>query len=219
MTFLGVDLGWHGRPSGVARLMPFRTGRLATHAEVLEWIDQQAGTGPAVVAVDAPLVIPNKAGMRPAEKAMHRAFGRYHAGCYPSHQGMPFAENVRLFSHSLLDRGFAHLGREPRGQIEVHPHAASVQLFRLDRIIKYKRGTVAERRMGLERFRGLLEGLLREPLPAVPSRGSSLKAVEDMLDASLCAYLAWNWWHSGEAGNQVFGDAEQGYIVVPNRAS
>lgn len=219
MTFLGVDLGWQGRPSGVSRLQPYEAMRLDHHDDVLDWIRRRSAEGGAVVAVDAPLVIPNASGMRPVEKEMHREFGRFHAGCYPAHLGMPFAAGVTRFSHTLGEMGFDHLGRDFRGQLEVHPHAATVQLFGLDRIIKYKRGPVSERRAGLQRLRELVATLIPGDLPHVPEGGKALKEAEDMIDASLCAYLAWNWWRYGESRNRVFGNTTEGYIVVPNRAS
>jgi hypothetical protein len=79
--------------------------------------------------------------------------------------------------------GFQHGPRmearaEGRFQIEVHPHAASVSLFGLDRIVKYKRGTREVRAAGLRRLRGLmlarlpvLDPALPLRLPTVPSRG------------------------------------------------
>jgi predicted RNase H-like nuclease len=63
-VFLGVDLGWYGKPSGLAsigldgsvvRVLNF--ARLETVDEILEWIQSEAGSGAAVVAVDAPPVI------------------------------------------------------------------------------------------------------------------------------------------------------------------
>jgi predicted RNase H-like nuclease len=71
MNFLGVDLGWCGRPSGVAllegngawlRLVGFE--RLQSAAEILDWIAHTAGNSDAIVGVDAPLVITNNEGAR-----------------------------------------------------------------------------------------------------------------------------------------------------------
>jgi predicted RNase H-like nuclease len=110
-----------------------------------------------------------------------------------------------------------------RFQIEVHPHAASVNLFKLPRIVKYKRGKRQERAEELNRFRQLLIDRLPElepavckpSLPEVPGKGST-KEVEDQLDAVLCAYIAAHWWCWGRARNTVFGDGKTGFIIVPN---
>jgi predicted RNase H-like nuclease len=44
-----------------------------------------------------------------------------------------------------------------------------------------------------------------------------LKELEDELDAIVCAYVGAHWWYWGHARNTAFGDAGNGYIVVPNR--
>jgi predicted RNase H-like nuclease len=49
-------------------------------------------------------------------------------------------------------------------------------------------------------------------------RGAGLKAVEDLADAHVCAYVAlWWWWH-GTAASLVAGDDATGAIVVPRPA-
>lgn len=46
-------------------------------------------------------------------------------------------------------------------------------------------------------------------------RGRGLKALEDSLDALVCAYTAYfHWYHNG-AMTQVFGSVADGYIAVP----
>lgn len=238
MRFLGIDFGWQSKPSGVAaldwngrRLRFASMARPSTPREVLEWVDREAGDAPAMVAVDAPLVIRNAAGMREADKDMHRRYGRYHAGAYPANLGRPYAARVTEFSRALEDRGFRHAARiearaPGRYQIEVHPHAATVCLFDLPRILKYKKGTLASRRAELRRYRRLLLGVLAEArprldglaLPMPPETGALLKALEDQMDAVLCAYIGAHWWHWGDARNHVMGDAASGYIVVPTHA-
>ncbi len=236
MVFLGIDFGWVSQPSGLAvlrcgngALELIGTERRAQVEEVLEWVDQHAGDGPAMAGIDAPIVIPNATGMREVDKLTHRHFGKYHAGCYPANLSRPFANRTLSLSRKLQERGFLHAEavtpRKPgRYQIEVHPHAACVQLFMLDRILKYKKGPVADRVMVLKEFRRLLGSLKdREPaliatkLPCVPEGGSALKAVEDQLDAVLCAYIAAHWWYWGEYRNLVLGSAAEGYIVIPKR--
>ncbi len=231
--FLGIDLGWYGKPSGLASLefdgaaLRLRSiSRLAGTAEILGWIRQEAGGGDAIAAVDAPLVIPNAAGIREAERELNRDFHRFHAGCHAANLGRPFAANVTAFSRELESIGFAH-GAEStaraagRFQIEVHPHAASVSLFDLDRIVKYKRGIRDQRARELRRLKRLittrlpaLEPSLVVRLPPVPRTGNT-KPVEDMIDAVLCAYIGAHWWWWGTQRNRVYGSSRGGYIVVP----
>ena len=230
---IGVDLGWYGKPSGLASIYLADTEldvrhvtRLQDADEILHWIECEAGSNTAVVAVDAPLVIPNSTGIRPAERELNATFRRYHAGCHAANLGRPFASHVTSFSRRLEELGFRHGADMPARasghfQIEVHPHAASVKLFGLDRIVKYKRGLRADRASELSRLRDLM--LARLPhldpplslrLPQVPQAGN-LKPVEDQIDAVLCAYIAAHWWFWGLARNCVYGTAASGYIVVP----
>lgn len=236
MKFLGIDLGWSSGPTGLCCL-EWRDGNLhlldltrtLETSEILAWVDNAiAATESAVIAVDAPTLIPNAAGMRLPDRLTHQLFGRYHAGCYPANLGRPFATRTVEFGLSLETRGFAHAptiaSQQPgRYQIEVFPHPAIIHLFGLDRILKYKKGQLLERRSQLgELRRYILEGLPnREPalapidLPEIPSKGTDLKAIEDQLDSLICAYVAAHWWYWGLARNWVLGDRAQGYIVVP----
>jgi predicted RNase H-like nuclease len=236
VVFLGVDLGWYGKPSGLASiavnpqgLFLRTTTRLQDRDDILSWIQSEAGFGSAVVAVDAPLVIRNRTGIRDAEREMNREFRRFHAGCHAANLGRPFAKNVLSFSHRLADLGFGHgaemTARENgRFQIEVHPHAATVNLFDLPRIVKYKRGRRAARAKELRRLRRLmlsrlplLDPALTLQLPTIPNTGN-LKPVEDRIDAVLCAYIAAHWWFWATQRNRVYGRGEAGYIVVPERS-
>jgi predicted RNase H-like nuclease len=104
-----------------------------------------------MIAVDAPTLIPKATGMRLPDKLTHKHFDRYHAGCYPANLGRPFAQRTVDFGLSLEARGFVHVltivpQKLSSYQIEVFPHPAIVHLFGLNRILKYKKCTLAERR-------------------------------------------------------------------------
>jgi predicted RNase H-like nuclease len=175
-----------------------------------------------MIGIDAPLVVVNESGMRMVERLMHKHYGRYHAGCYPANLSLPHCRLPLQLAAALEGRGFAHAaeivpGVPGRFQIEVHPHAACVNLFGLPGILKYKKGKLAERRPELVRYRGLLQDLLRADLPEVPQRGAEMKAVEDRLDALMAAYVAANYWRYGAARSEVHGARDTGYIVVPRR--
>ena len=217
--------------------------------DILTWLDTQISpTEPAIVAVDAPTIIANPTGMREADKLTHKHFGRYHAGCYPANLSRPFAQKTLEFGLCLEARGFIHapiieaqkLGRY---QIEVYPHPATINLFQLDRIIKYKKGKLAERQLelmklcqyivdilpSLEPSLNLYFGTGKMPvscgtgilpvsgsnLPEIPTSIATLKALEDQLDALLCAYIGAHWWYWGIERNLVLGDRTTGYIVIP----
>ncbi|MCW5964295.1 MAG: DUF429 domain-containing protein [Bryobacterales bacterium] len=235
MRFMGIDFGWTSQPSGVASLTwDGRTlaieeiGRISDPQRVLAWVDESTGDQPAMVAVDAPTVIVNPTGMREADRAMHVRFGKQHAGCYPANLGSAFAERTTALGRGLEELGFKHADcmepqRPGRYQIEVYPHAAMLHLFSLDRILKYKKGTVPERRASLEDYRRRLMATLPlakprlrlKGLPEVPAIGREIKAVEDQYDAVLCAYIGAWWWFWGKARTMVAGNRQEGYIVVP----
>lgn len=240
MKFLGIDLGWSSGASGLCclgwqanRLELLDLQRLDAIADILSWID--TWTPPpesAVIAVDAPTLIPNATGMRLPDRLTHRYFGRYHAGCYPANLGRPFATRTVEFGRSLEARGFDHApviqSQQPgRHQIEVFPHPAMVHLFELEQILKYKKGRLLERRAELDRLRHYILKQLPTlepsldvaagsvPLPAIPHKGTELKVLEDQLDSLICAYVAAHWWYWGLERNWVLGDRAEGYIVVP----
>ncbi|MEP6963418.1 MAG: DUF429 domain-containing protein [Acidobacteriota bacterium] len=233
-TFLGIDLGWYGKPSGLASIrLEGSTLRLASVTrlesahEILAWVQAEARGSNSVAAVDAPLVIPNATGTRLGERELNRDFRRFHAGCHAANLGRPFAPYVTAFSRRLEAMGFRHgTSISPRAsgryQIEVHPHAATIQLFGLNRTVKYKRGRRAARSLELERLRSLMQTHLPNlnpafspALPELPLTGP-LKPAEDQIDAVLCAYIAAHWWFWAHARNRVYGTAAEGYIVVPD---
>ncbi|NJN21932.1 MAG: DUF429 domain-containing protein [Leptolyngbya sp. RL_3_1] len=238
MRFLGIDLGWQSGASGLCclelvdqTLALVALTRRDTKAEVLDWVDAMVPTGePAMIAIDAPTVIPNATGMRLPDRLAHRYFGKYDAGCYPANQGRPFAETLVQFSQALEARGFAHAPTiipQQVGlyQIELFPHPATIHLFHLDRILKYKKGRLAQRRPELEKLRSLQLKILptlapalalaEHQLPGIPTGGAQLKAVEDQLDSVICAYAGAHWWWWGLERNWVLGSLDTGYIVVP----
>ncbi|MEI1373928.1 DUF429 domain-containing protein [Nostoc sp. UHCC 0926] len=250
MKFLGIDLGWKSQPSGLCclewidgQLQLLDLDRKEAIADILSWVDQSVKPDePAIIAVDAPTLIPNDSGSRLPDKLSHKYFGRYHAGCYPANKNLPFAERTINFGLELESRGFAHAPtieaqKLSRYQIEVFPHPAIVNLFNLERILKYKKGRLNERRLELIKlynyivdFLPTLEPPLR-PLrllcetlrdggsffSEIPHTGTALKAIEDKLDSLFCAYIAAYWWYWGEQRNLVLGDRTTGYIVIPQR--
>jgi len=235
-TLIGLDLAWGERnPSAAVRLERGGDGVLAVAEhlalrgddELLAWLDERAPAGPALVAVDAPLIAPNPAGTaRRCDRLVTRRFGRFHAGAYPANRER--CQRPLRLAAALVERGWTldpWKGRTGtwRCALEVFPHAAATLLFGLERIIKYKKGPLAERRLGLAR----LQELLHERLPQVEPplrpfareevahlRGRALKHLEDRLDALLCAAVAARWLERPWSC-EVVGDTAGGYILVP----
>ncbi|HIK08780.1 MAG TPA: DUF429 domain-containing protein [Oscillatoriaceae cyanobacterium M33_DOE_052] len=202
--------------------------------DILAWVDAVApNPQSAIVAVDAPTIITNATGMRTADRLTHKYFGRYHAGAYPASLRSRFADRTVALGRSLGDRGFAHAPtiakRTPgRYQIEVYPHPAIVNLFGLNQILKYKKGPLAHRQLELAKLHQYIGEILPrlEPplapdtigkIPQVQTKLTlkTFKAIEDQLDALLCAYIGAYWWYWGEERNLVLGNGAEGYIVIP----
>ncbi|MBV6622332.1 MAG: DUF429 domain-containing protein [Rivularia sp. (in: Bacteria)] len=244
MKFLGIDLGWQSQPSGLCclelidgKLELLSLDRKMEIADILAWIDNCVKTGEnAIIAVDAPTLIPNATGSRLPDKLTHKYFGKYHAGCYPANLGLAFAQRTVNFGLELESRGYLHaptieaqkLGRY---QIEVFPHPAIVKLFGLEKILKYKKGKIGDRHLELKKLYNYIIDILPTLEPSLDIESNShflkfdfltaictgkiLKAAEDKLDSLICAYVAAYWWYWGEQRNLVLGDASTGYIVIP----
>ncbi len=245
MYFAGVDLAWSRRnPSGVALLERAGEGaRLLRHAtlqsdgDILAWLDDHVGDDPALVAIDAPLVVPNEEGQRPAERQAGRLLRRYKAAPYPVNRTLltRWSDDVRgeTLAAMLEQRGFAHrpsIDRRERCRafLEVYTHAAMIVFCSLDERLPYKERAGRSRTERMEAFRRLQrclasledaeiplllpDSLLRRDVQEL--HGGALKRYEDVLDAVLCAYTAcYAWRHPGRC--MVLGDRERGYILTP----
>ncbi|UAL31121.1 DUF429 domain-containing protein [Nocardioides rotundus] len=232
MTVLGIDLAWSTRGrTGVAELdgagRLVRVGTLRSDPELDTWIGD---TEPAVVGIDAPIMVVDESGSRPCEKAIARAFGRFDAGPYPSNRGNPIFDPPRAWTLAGRHGWSVDPGSDVRSlALEVYPHAAMVGLFRLGRVIPYKarpQRALADRIAAFEVLCSQLESLpslglasseefadLRRAI-TVATRPVDLAIVEDQLDAIVCAYVAWLWQHDRPA-LRLYGDAATGFIVAP----
>ena len=234
---IGIDLAWGKRDgsepagSGCAELV-WKGGELELTRlcilrrvdEIVKWI--QPDDGDWVVAIDAPLVICNKCGQRPAEKQARRYYGGFDANARPAYlknpdfrkhyQGRMIRKRLKELGGTLVERA-EHLDGGPLF-FETYPHIAMVELFGLDRTIKYKasqcqgKGGVRCQQKGQRRLANSirehlcsdpnkpasdkpklcsserLAELLPDPFPDL--RGQARKDREDKLDGLICAYTA-----------------------------
>lgn len=235
---IGIDLAWGERAqTGVAVLDA--SGRLVLASgfggdeDILTALRPYA-EGPCVVAFDAPLVVTNATGSRPAERELNRDFARFDAGAHPSNLAKPeFASGTR--AARLASALSLPVSTDPalaRRAIEVYPHAACIAIFRLGRTLKYKnksgRSLVAMRGE-LLRLTQLLASLadatpaldLRTPIwdelvqsVSAAERKADLRRAEDVVDAVLCAYVARL--AALEPGRMTaYGSVESGIIMTP----
>jgi predicted RNase H-like nuclease len=205
---------------------------------IVAYVAQHAGDGPALVAVDAPLRVPNATGRRPAEALLGQVFRAYDAGAHPANRGLPaFRSGVRgeLLVEALSAIGIAHdratveAGVATRQVVEVYPHPAMVALFGLDKTLKYKakpNRSLATRRAAWRSYQQHLAGLAQADPPLCGQAawldvdvdqlsGRRLKDYEDQADAIICAYVALYAFRWGAARCRAFGTIEEGYIFTP----
>ena len=240
MYFAGVDLAWAGRnPTGVAAVDDngdlVQLGAVRDDGAVLAALLPYV-RGDCLVAFDAPLVVTNRTGQRPAEAALNRDFRRFEAGAHPANTTKPeFADVPR---GARLARAMG-LDMDPRSSatrraIEVYPHPATVVLFKLARTLKYKAKPgrdVARLRSELLLLMDGVEKLAHARVPmrvashdgwaelrrqvATAQRKSQLRRAEDPVDAVVCAYVAL-YAQRCPAGITIYGDFATGYIVTPS---
>jgi histidinol-phosphate phosphatase family protein len=242
--FVGIDLAWSPRnPSGGAVLSASgrvlaSTSALGGDNEVLNFVTEALPrNSPGLVAIDAPLSVPNETGARPCDRQVASVFGRYHAAPYPANRqnlsryGGLRAEAIRRRLQALGFRIDPAIRRQDdaRRVIEVFPHPATVSLFQLSRTLKYKARSTRTYELRWHELGQLRDHLvsLREstpPLRLPPElanipleglRGRRMKGVEDLLDAIVCAYSVLYAWHHGRRGYAIYGRPTQGCILVP----
>lgn len=151
----------------------------------------------------------------------------------------PNAGSIQV-AQLLEQNGFSHTPNPTtdkykggRWFFEVYPHPAQVVLFRLEKIIKYKKGRVADKCAGLEILRHYIKTKFVEGKPSLHStepfeallsrefdtmKGKALKHYEDILDALVCAYLALYYWRWGAEKAEMIGNLETGYIINPTES-
>ncbi|MBE9166487.1 DUF429 domain-containing protein [Pleurocapsales cyanobacterium LEGE 06147] len=97
--------------------------------------------------------------------------------------------------------------------------SAIVQLFGLAKILKYKKGNLAERQAELLNSTTISlqfspDSLFSSPTIPSSSKEKELKTIEDWLDSPICAYVGAYWWYWRKERNWVLGDTSTGYIAV-----
>jgi predicted RNase H-like nuclease/ppGpp synthetase/RelA/SpoT-type nucleotidyltranferase len=238
--FVGIDLAWGERkPTGLAVLdddgVLVHVSAAESDEEILDALKPYVG-GDCLVAIDAPLIVKNSTGNRPAEAALNRDFARFEAGAHPANTTKPEFSRVPRGARlsTLLGLDLNPRSGRARRAIEVYPHPATISLFRLGRTLKYKNKPdrdLATLRGELLVLMGLIEGLAAA-VPAMhvdqpdsrwprlveavetATRKSQLRVVEDQVDAVICAYVALFATREPER-TTMYGDFDAGYIITP----
>lgn len=244
MLFIGIDLAWSPRNrTGGAIIREHQlltaVGTVESNRDIVEFIANHLHPNEgAVVAVDAPLRVPNLTGARTCDRDLSSDWRAYEAGALPAnrqlltHEGEVRGEVLVDLLHTGL--GFVETapipqqGRE-RYLCEIFPHPAHVSLFQLDKTLKYKAKpgrSLSMRRTVLQEYQQLLSTLATATPPVYnvqevvtedisTLRGQALKAYEDTLDAITCAYTALYLWTHGPAQTLVYGNVAEGHILTP----
>lgn len=235
LHIIGVDLAWGnknpdglcsiGIKNGKARLE--HIGLSKGDSQLTEWIQNYVDQGSVLAMFDAPLICRNKTGSRPVDRASHRHFGKYKAGCYPVNQQL--CKRPLKISDQLNIGGFIIDSEIPRSRgrflnaCEVYPHIALIRWFNLPKRIKYKKGNLVQKNRGFSELKSLLFNALESRFFAVENLYliQSLfdqpwsKNSEDQVDALICALIGyWHWKYQGEL-TEILGDLDTGFIVIP----
>jgi predicted RNase H-like nuclease len=161
-----------------------------------------------LVAIDIPLAHIPIIGRRASDDAVSKAYGARKCGTHT-----PSSKRPGPISDDVKDE-FGKAGYplqtdaiSPPGLIEVYPHPALVELAKARERLPYKvsklrsywpNDTIAERKTRLfrewARVIALLDAQIKGVANALPmppeASGTKLKAYEDMLDATICAWVA-----------------------------
>jgi predicted RNase H-like nuclease len=243
-VFIGLDLAWsdRNRTGGAVicnGVLVASTGLLSDDASIEAFIAEHLPEGaPAVVAVDAPLRVPNHRGRRRADHEVSLAWGKFDAGAYPANRAL-LARNGAVRGEVLVERLHHRFGCIETAPIpqrgvgryicEVFPHPAHIVLFDLPRTLKYKRKSGRTQEAVAAEFahyQRLLTTLIAADPPltgldtvtaidASQCRGQALQEMEETLDAITCAYVAYYAWHHGPARQRVYGSVAEGHTLVP----
>ena len=242
--FVGLDLAWSAanRTGGAViqdGTLRAWSGVLTDDASIEAFIATHVPEdAPLVIAIDAPLRVPNEHGRRRADHEVSVAWGRFQAGAYPANRTL-LAYGGVIRGETLAARLVQRFGCVESAPIpqrgagrylcEVFPHPAQVALFDLPRTLKYKRKpgrTPASVAAEFARYQQALAALATADPPltgqgslvtidAGALRGRALQELEETLDAVTCAYVAWYAWHHGPARQRVYGSVAEGHILVP----
>ena len=239
---IGIDLAWGERSHSGCAELAWDRGELVLESvdllhqigEIVDWIRPERGDW--VIAVDAPLVVLNQTGGREAGQLASRLYGRYEAGASlinlerlgQHHRGGRLLSELETHDGRLLEQAVD--ADRPRLVFETYPHIVMVELFGLERTIKYKHGGNAFRRAGQRqlvylirrhlcsesahprlRINDALDRLLREPDQLLSDR--ELKDREDILDAVISAYMAA--WLDAGCPLQGLGRPGTGVMITP----
>lgn len=239
---IGIDPSWVlTHPTGMCAIESRGDGWsvASTHASIMSIDDISAAVArhpgdPAVVAVDAPLWIPNATGIRDCDREIISRYISRKSGVYPCNSTIAARRRwqTTAIRVALEQLGFVEApATGPSVYFETYPHPALVNMLDLPFRPEYKKGRIASRRAGLHRLgqqllayaaandvtfrdRAVRDATIPPDVEAL--RGRALKKAEDRLDAFVCALIAVSWIESGRPGNEIIGIPGRGMMIFPS---
>ena len=242
MIFIGIDLAWSERnKSGIALIekkdvyILTKQEYLGSDEEIIDFILGCKENNGCIISIDAPLIAPNPPSTaRKVDREVSKDFAKYKATTYPANRiraKRPINLVKKLISFGFSVNPFFLPFTTVCQLIEVYIHAACIWLFHLPKIVSYKKGLLRQRQKGLTNYQHLLSSELPKLNPQLyfdsdieriliftdpyELRGKKLKKFEDQLDGILCAYIGLYYWYWGREKACVYGNTEEGYIIVP----
>jgi predicted RNase H-like nuclease len=156
-VFIGVDLAWRdstaAKPANETGLAVVDADGTVLDAgwargvdEVTAWVLRWATPG-SHIAIDAPVLVPNATGMRPSERLVGRAYGRWHVSANASSASLPWLGGRTLGERlaaagALYDDGVVPLPADAVSYFECYPYTTLVGAAELgydERRPRYKR--------------------------------------------------------------------------------
>ena len=246
-VIFGFDSAWTDRSPGAICALGFdQKGKVAFHAPqavlfagALDYIRaRRQSHGCAVVALDQPTIVPNKTGMRPAERVAGALLGFTGGGVQPANRkkkGM-FDDCAPIWKFKKLlgaddDPDKARHAARGTYLIEVFPALALPGLVdsfgaklgapkynpRNRRFCQENWIEVVVETAALAHALGLPDaGLWCSKLP---TKSKPTKKDQDCLDAVICVLVGFIWRACGRDVSALIGDTELGYIVAPVSAT
>lgn len=189
-------------------------------------------TDNTTVAVDAPLWIPNRIGIRNCDRQIISGYHKFKIGVYPCNKTIAKTSRWKTTSirKILSQEGYNEAARHGLAYFETYPHPELVNLLGLKERPLYKKGTLASRHSALSDLGELLFDRVTTGNPKVrPDKNllqllqpefntlnlKTLKCAEDQLDAFICAYSAAYWSYLSASQSIVVGEFRAGLMIFP----
>jgi len=200
MHFIGIDLAWKIPPEtqtavGVLdeKLKVVDGAFLKTDEEIAAFVKKYPAR---IVGIDAPLTVKNKNGARECDRLLLKKYG---IPAYPANRKW----FKRAFGGVRGEKLVPKLGASG-AVMEVYPYATLKIL--LGEIPAYKKGRKKERVKGFSKLGLNLNSKMKL---------KELTQLADLLDAAVAAYTVYLYWKYGDAGCEILGDTENGFILIP----